>query len=90
MKDEGTLFSLITQLNVTTDESFKEYFHSIWWPNATDAQLSQLMKLYPADPVQGSPFDTGLANAITPQYKRLSALIGDYSFQVMYIDSRYE
>ena len=82
MKDEGTLFSLVTQLNVTTDQSFKEYFQNIWWPNATDAQLARLMELYPADPTQGSPFDTGLANAITPQYKRLAALIGDYSFQV--------
>lgn len=81
MKDEGTLFSLATQLNVTTDEAFKEYFQNIWWPNATDAQLARLMELYPADPTQGSPFD-GLANAISPQYKRLAALIGDYSFQV--------
>lgn len=83
MKDEGTLFSLVNQLNVTTDKSFKKYFHSVWWPNATDEQLSQLMKLYRADPSQGSPFDTGPANAISPQFKRLAALIGDYSFQVM-------
>ncbi|KAL5335517.1 Alpha/Beta hydrolase protein [Aspergillus crustosus] len=81
VKDEGTLFSLINQLNVTTDDDFMEYFQSIWWPGASEAQLAQLMELYPADPAKGSPFDTGLANAITPQFKRLAALIGDYSFQ---------
>lgn len=83
MKDEGTLFSLITQLNVTTDAGFKEYFKTIWWPSASDAQLDQLMTLYPNDATQGSPYDTGILNAITPQYKRLASLIGDYSFQVV-------
>ncbi|KAJ7717346.1 hypothetical protein B0H16DRAFT_1740638 [Mycena metata] len=36
--------------------------------------------LYPDDPTQGSPFDTGLANQLTPQFKRLAAFQGDYLF----------
>ena len=83
MKDEGTLFSLVSSLSVLTDDDFKKYFKSTWWPHATNEQLDQLMQLYPPDLTQGSPFDTGVLNAITPQYKRLSALAGDYSFQVM-------
>ncbi|KAI0248237.1 Alpha/Beta hydrolase protein [Lactifluus subvellereus] len=30
----------------------------------------------------GSPFDTDIRNAITPQYKRMAALLGDVMFQV--------
>jgi carboxylesterase type B len=37
--------------------------------------------MYSQDPSEGSPFDTGLANALTPQYKRLAALVGDCTFQ---------
>ena len=39
------------------------------------------MTLYPSDPTQGSPFDTGADNALSPQYKRLAALQGDLAFQ---------
>jgi len=35
---------------------------------------------YPSSPAAGSPFGTGLANEIYPQYKRLAALIGDLTF----------
>jgi acetylcholinesterase len=40
-----------------------------------------LTSQYPDDPAQGSPFDTGAENQLGPQYKRLAALIGDYTFQ---------
>jgi hypothetical protein len=39
------------------------------------------MQLYPSDVTQGSPFDTGLDNAFTPQFKRISAFQGDVVFQ---------
>lgn len=83
MKDEGTLFALITCLNTTTDDEFEDYFRTYWWPHITGDQMQKLMDLYPNDPTQGSPFDTGLANSLF-MFKRLSALIGDYSFQVSY------
>ncbi|OAA42043.1 sterol esterase carbohydrate esterase family CE10 [Beauveria brongniartii RCEF 3172] len=81
MRDEGTLFSLINQLNLTTTEDIKEYFKTYWWPAVTEQQLNRLMELYPQDPTKGSPYGTGLLYAIPPQYKRLSSLIGDYSFE---------
>ena len=39
------------------------------------------MKYYPSDPTQGSPFDTGYLNTFTPQWKRISAILGDAAFQ---------
>lgn len=81
MRDEGTLFSLTNQLNITTTELVKDYFKTYWWPNMTEAQLDRLMEEYPEDPTQGSPFGTGLLYAIPSQYKRLAAINGDYSFE---------
>ncbi|TDZ54613.1 Lipase 3 [Colletotrichum trifolii] len=81
MRDEGTLFSLLAQLETLTDDDFKSYFQNIWWPRASDEEMARLMDLYPADVTQGSPFDTGLLNAATPNFKRLAAVVGDFSFQ---------
>lgn len=81
MRDEGTLFSLLAQLETLTDEDFAKYFKDIWWPKATDAEMARLMELYPSDASQGSPFDTGALNAVTPNFKRLAAVVGDFSFQ---------
>ena len=82
MKDEGTLFSQINQLNVTTTADWKKLFKDIWWPDtATPENLDRLAELYPDDPTLGSPFDTGLRNALTPQYKRIAALTGDSTFE---------
>ncbi|KIM94535.1 hypothetical protein OIDMADRAFT_149269 [Oidiodendron maius Zn] len=81
MKDEGTLFSLVNSLNTTSTDQFKNYFKSIWWPMATSEEMDCLAELYPQDPTAGSPFDTGILNSITPQYKRIAAWTGDYSFE---------
>ena len=43
--------------------------------------MSALLHYYPADITKGSPFDTGIANAITPEYKRHAAIVGDLTFQ---------
>jgi acetylcholinesterase len=37
--------------------------------------------LYPQNITEGSPFGTGEQNAITPQFKRISAILGDIVFQ---------
>jgi hypothetical protein len=50
-------------------------------PSLSDGSIDQLMELYPSDITQGSPFDTGILNAITPQFKRISAFLGDSVFQ---------
>lgn len=81
MRDEGTLFSQLAQLDVTTDADFKNYFQTIWWPNATSEELDGLMALYSQDPTAGSPYGTGLLNAVTPNYKRLASVVGDFSFE---------
>ena len=40
-----------------------------------------MLTLYPQDPTQGSPFDTGTQNELTPQFKRIASLLGDFVFQ---------
>lgn len=82
MADEGTLFSLINFLNTTTDDEFEDYFKTYWWPSVSSDQTQRLMEFYPEDPTRGSPFNTNLLYAVPRQFKRLAALIGDYSFQV--------
>jgi len=39
------------------------------------------MVYYPQNITQGSPFDTGDSNALTPQFKRIAAFQGDAAFQ---------
>ena len=50
-------------------------------PSVTPYDLDRLLELYPSNVTQGSPFDTGTNNSLTPQFKRLSAIIGDFTFQ---------
>ncbi|RPD69259.1 carotenoid ester lipase precursor [Lentinus tigrinus ALCF2SS1-7] len=79
VKDEGPIFSL-GMMNITTDEEFASYLAQTWFPGASSRDLTKLLRLYPSDPSAGSPFDTGNANAFTPQYKRISAVQGDWFF----------
>ncbi|KAF8989410.1 carotenoid ester lipase precursor [Cyathus striatus] len=78
--DEGTLFSL-SNLNITTDAELRDYISSVYFPGITDTQLDQILTAYPANDTLGSPFDTGSANALGPQFKRLAAFQGDFEFQ---------
>ncbi|KAJ6588621.1 Alpha/Beta hydrolase protein [Mycena capillaripes] len=73
--DEGTVFSF-GNMNITTDAEFLEYVHSNYLPATTLEQIAQIGELYPDDPTQGSPLDTG-TNAVTPEFKRLAAFQGD-------------
>jgi hypothetical protein len=61
----------------STEAQFKDYVKNIIFLGISDDQVDTLAKLYPADVTQGSPFDTGLLNAVTPQFKRIAALVGD-------------
>lgn len=81
MRDEGTFFSLLPQLETLTEEAFKSYFQSTWWPHATSAEIDRVAELYPQDPAAGSPFNTSDLWNVTPNFKRIAALIGDYSFE---------
>jgi len=79
MDDEGTTLSLGLG-NVRTDADFQAFIKSVLFPDATAKDIKALADLYPTDPEAGSPYGTGSNNAITPQFKRLSSLQGDYAF----------
>uniref|UniRef100_A0A8H7XML8 Carboxylic ester hydrolase n=1 Tax=Psilocybe cubensis TaxID=181762 RepID=A0A8H7XML8_PSICU len=81
--DEGTGFSIspLLAIHVLTEDSYRGWIRDVWLPNATEDELSKLWDYYPADPTQGSPFDTGLNNTIYTNYKRVSAFQGDIVFQ---------
>ncbi|KAI0314400.1 Alpha/Beta hydrolase protein [Amylostereum chailletii] len=64
-----------------TDEEVHDYMSSNYLPFANSSSIDELLRLYPQDPTQGSPFDTGTNNSITAQFKRLAALQGDVVFQ---------
>ncbi len=78
-EDEGTLFAL-TQTNLSTTADLVSYFQSIYFFDATEAQIQGLVDVYPDEPAQGSPFGTGELYNIYPQYKRLAAILGDITF----------
>ncbi|KZV67946.1 carotenoid ester lipase precursor [Peniophora sp. CONT] len=77
--DEGSLFS-ISASNITTTSQLHTYFKTYMLPNATDAQIDLMLRYYPDDPRAGCPFDTGLRNAMGPQFKRVAAIQGDVVF----------
>lgn len=64
----------------STNNATKEYISSNYLSGATEAEVDQLLSVYPDDVTQGSPFDTGTENALTPEYKRLAAFSGDLIF----------
>ena len=61
-----------------TSAEFLDYINSIHFPNTSPAAVAEILTYYPADPAAGSPFGTGEAFAYSPQYKRMSAFIGDF------------
>ncbi len=63
-----------------TDEELVSYLKTIWFPGASSNDIQAILKLYPSDPVDGSPFGTGSAEAFTPEYKRIAAIQGDLFF----------
>ncbi|TFK32450.1 sterol esterase [Crucibulum laeve] len=78
--DEGTLFSLST-LNITNNDEFLNYVQTNYLAGINGTQLAAVGNAYPEDITQGSPFDTGIANALTPEFKRLAAIQGDLIWQ---------
>ena len=43
--------------------------------------MDELLTLYPQNLTQGSPYDTGTQNALTPESKRIASILGDLVFQ---------
>lgn len=65
----------------SNEAGFSTYITQFFFPSANASDIDHLLELYPEDPTQGSPFDTGTSNALTPEFKRIAAFIGDFSFQ---------
>ncbi|KAH7385942.1 Alpha/Beta hydrolase protein [Pyrenochaeta sp. MPI-SDFR-AT-0127] len=78
-EDEGTLFGLFTA-NLTTTREITNYLSTIFFNNASPAQIDQLVGSYQNIFEDGSPFRTGILNNWYPQFKRVSALLGDITF----------
>ncbi|CAL1698302.1 unnamed protein product [Somion occarium] len=78
--DEGTLLALLS-LNVTNEVALRNYVTTVFIPNAAASDVDKLVSLYPSSISEGSPFGTGILNALTSQYKHIAALLGDLVFQ---------
>jgi acetylcholinesterase len=74
-----SVISLITN-TCRTESELHTYLKEFVLP-ATDAQIDELLTLYPQNPTLGSPYDTGTQNALTPQFKRMASILGDFVFQ---------
>jgi triacylglycerol lipase len=81
MEDEGTLFALF-QSNLTTKEDIVEYLDQRYFLHAGREEIARLVDLYDDIEENGSPFRTGLENNWYPQFKRLSAILGDLVFTI--------
>ncbi|KAI0028478.1 carotenoid ester lipase precursor [Vararia minispora EC-137] len=75
-EDEGTMLS-VSSTNVTTDGELRSYLLDSALASFNASNIELLLELYPSDPAAGSPFDTGEQNALTPEFKRMAALLGD-------------
>jgi len=64
----------------STSSDLEDYITQ-FWTSGNRTAASTLLSVYPEDPAAGSPFDTGDSTAITPQFKRISAIAGDMAFQ---------
>ncbi|KAM5544126.1 hypothetical protein V8D89_002175 [Ganoderma adspersum] len=78
--DQGTIFAS-GAWNITTDEQFLNYMRDFHAGRPGEVEVAPLLKLYPNDPAQGSPFGTGEENQLAPMYKRMAAFQGDFLFQ---------
>lgn len=72
---------ILTNVPPSTETETNNYIAFNYFTDASTQDLQPLFEAYPSDPSDGSPFDTGSANNLTAQYKRLAAFQGDLVFQ---------
>lgn len=77
-QDEGTMFGFA--FNATTGSETRDMLNRLF-RRATPRQVGEILSLYPDNRFVGAPFHTGFQNAVTPQFKRISAVITDLIFQ---------
>lgn len=56
----------------STSAELQTWIQTVWFPQAPSAAIEQILDLYTDDVALGSPFDTGAANNLTAQYKRIA------------------
>ncbi|KAJ5260541.1 secreted lipase [Penicillium angulare] len=78
-EDEGTIFSLF-QPNITIEAEIVDYLKDIFYLDAPRELLESLVATYSNITTDGSPFRTGTRNNLYPQYKRIAAILGDFTF----------
>lgn len=78
-EDEGTLFALF-QSNITTTDELVDYLLTIFFHDANQTVIEDLVGLYSDISTDGSPFRTGIFNNWYPEFKRLAAILGDLTF----------
>ncbi|KAH9808343.1 lipase [Melampsora americana] len=78
--DEGTFLTLGVAPSILTESNLKKYLSRLV-PKASQAQIELITQVYPQDPTQGSPFNTGILNTLTPVFKQYAAIFGDVGFQ---------
>ncbi|EGG04057.1 uncharacterized protein MELLADRAFT_89562 [Melampsora larici-populina 98AG31] len=78
--DSGTVDTLVEDAHIFNDTGVTPWLKQLL-PGASPHEIMDLLKLYPSDPAQGSPFNTGLKNQLNPVSKQMAALFGDITFQ---------
>ncbi|KAJ7834986.1 Alpha/Beta hydrolase protein [Mycena olivaceomarginata] len=64
---------------IRTDAEFSDYIASVWAPTGGKVTVDALSAAYSSDLSEGSPFGTGIFQALSPQFKRLA------SFQISFL-----
>lgn len=83
--------TLILLSGTSTEAEFREFVSQHFFPAAPTEVLAPLFDLYANVPADGSPFETGDANQLAPEFKRMAALQGDIIFQAprrFFLDQR--
>ncbi|KAI9148399.1 putative secreted lipase [Paramyrothecium foliicola] len=79
-ENEGTIFGLFPY-NVTTKAETISYMNDIYFRSASRKQVAGLVDTYPYR--SGDATDDPSANNTYPEFSRLSALVGDYTFSLI-------
>lgn len=81
-EDEGTMFSLFQSNISSTTEGIVGYLADLYLLATPREKITELVQAYPESIGAGSPFQTGIFNEVFPGFKRLAALLGDFSFTI--------
>lgn len=76
---------------VSTEDEFRTFVQQEFFPTTPADVLAPIFELYPNVASEGSPFETGDANELYPEFKRMAAFQGDITFQAprrFFLDQR--